>query len=141
MNKRCDLVARKLAKQQWGEVQRQEKYGEGVWWFDCCAHGGYIVDTDIYEFLREFNEFIYCGKNGRYGYAEEQHFAAFEEDCDFNIINYVLFDKIGKKLYKYRKNEAQSFEEFKKEILRESEANIKTWHPEKAEHYLSLKEK
>lgn len=141
MKTRNDLIARKLARQKWGEVQRQEKYGEGIWWFDCCAHGGYIIDTDVYKFLKDFNEFVYCRRNGRYGYTEEQHFAAFEEDCDFNIINYVLFDEVGKKLYKYRKNEEQSFEIFKEQILNEAAENIRRWYPEKAECYLSLKEK
>ena len=75
-------IARRMATQFWGEVQRQQKVGEGIWWFTTAGHGGFVVDTDVRPKLKEFNSKVYYGSGQRYYRYEEQHFAAFEEDCE-----------------------------------------------------------
>lgn len=73
-------IARRMAAQFWGPVQVQKKIGEGIWWFSTAGHGRIVVDTAVRTSLREFqSEVTY---RGRYCIPEEQHFAAFEEDCE-----------------------------------------------------------
>jgi hypothetical protein len=92
-------VMKRLASQQWGEVNRQKKILDGVYWFGCSGHGGYVVDTDKFPKAEDFEVDVFI----RYGSSKyrpsEQHFAIFEEDCDWAVIEYLypeVFSKVCK---------------------------------------------
>ena len=92
-------IARRMATQFWGEVQYQKKMAEGIWWFSTAGHGGFVVDTDLRPALKEFNSRVYYGVGQRYYIDEEQHFAAFEEDCEAVKVEWTypeIMDKISK---------------------------------------------
>ena len=87
-------VARRLASQKWGEVCTQRKAAPGIWWFSCSGHGGYIVDTDVHPEAavicgKDYTDTVYARYStkhwdGRF-WPSEQHFACFEEDCDWAV--------------------------------------------------------
>lgn len=87
-------VARRLASQKWGEVCSQRKVAPGIWLFSCSGHGGYIVDTDVHPEAatvrgKDYTDTVYARYStkrwdGRY-WPSEQHFACFEEDCDWAV--------------------------------------------------------
>lgn len=89
-------IARRYASQLWGTVNRQLKLTKGIWWFSCTGHGGYIVDTDVWSQLKSDNEpTIYLNRiemNKRDGVYDqtEQHFAAYEEDCDYLKVEWLV---------------------------------------------------
>ena len=94
-------TARKLARQLWGEVQQQTKLADGIWEYQTAGHGGIIVDNDVYPVMKKWNTPVSIKVNSRYGYSNEQHFSAFEEDAEWAIVGYLLYDKIvNKKNYK-----------------------------------------
>lgn len=89
--------ARRLAG-QWGEVQRQHKLADGIWEFSCSGHGGIVVDLDVYPEFSEWRDFVPLRNSGEgrfRGYQHEQHFAAFEEDCDWAIPYAFHFDLLA----------------------------------------------
>ena len=92
-------AARRMAAQHWGPVEKQCKVAPGIWWFSTCSHGGLIVDTDVREELRELNKPVF---KRNLAYVEDQHFAAFEEDCQAAIVEWVypeIIPEIQRKLF------------------------------------------
>lgn len=92
-------IARRMASQWWGPVQKQEKLGDGIWWFTTASHGGLVVDTDVRTALAEFKSTVLLRKDGEWARSDEQHFAAFEEDCDAALVEWVypsIMDKTAK---------------------------------------------
>jgi len=84
-----DLIARRLASQTWGDVQKQSKLGDGIWLFHTVGHGGYIVDTVRHPELSKYNSIVETRKeSGKYR-TSEQGFAAFEEDCMYAIVEWT----------------------------------------------------
>lgn len=81
-------IMQRLARQKWGNINQQRKIAEGVYWFDCVGHGGYIADIDMYPKAEEFQETVYIRRNSSKYYPCEQRFAAFEEDCDWSVLEY-----------------------------------------------------
>ena len=93
------VIARRMATQHWGPVERQCKIAPGIWWFSTAAHGGLIVDTDVRKELQEMNSTVY---KGGIDYVNDQHFAAFEEDCQAAIVEWVypsIIPEIQRKLF------------------------------------------
>jgi len=93
-------VARKLANQLWGDVDTQEKVLDGIWHFSCTSHSGYILDLDVYpqyeDIFERFRKHVQKSMGSdKYMYSE-QHFVAFEEDCDYAVLEFVLFDDFVK---------------------------------------------
>lgn len=128
---RNSTIARRLASQMWGEVQRQKSQIPGVWWFETASHGGYVVDVDLYPELKEFTQTVYVRKGKFSYYPQEQHFAPFEEDCDYAIVEYFMFDKIIHKLYKEYllcQKQTLSFEQFSKQYKERLEASLQEWN-------------
>lgn len=120
-------IARRMATQFWGQVQRQCKIGNGIWWFSTAGHGGFVVDTDVRPELAEFNSEVTC--NGMV-YCKEQHFAAFEEDCMATIVEWTYPDimpAIHKKICTLDKGPTETFVAERIETLRES---LERWYPE-----------
>lgn len=83
------VIARRFAKQMWGTVQGQKKLINGVWEYYTAGHGGIIVDTNEWPLLKEYNTIVFTRVNANTYYLSEQHFAAFEEDCDWAIPVYL----------------------------------------------------
>lgn len=98
-------TATKLARQLWGEVQHCHKLAPGVWEFTTASHGGIIVDNKLYPSTKKWNVWVETRKGSDWGYANEQHFSAFEEDADWAIAEYLLADVIDyEKMYReYKK--------------------------------------
>ncbi len=122
-------IARRLAAQTCGEVQKQQKIGKGIWSFYTAGHGGYIVDTDIHTSLKEYNGIVYTRSNSNRYYPHEQHFAAFEEDCDYAIVSWLYLDHVLPNLSKnYNLNGGYNrFMERQKEYAHNSLAR---WNPD-----------
>lgn len=120
-------IARRMATQYWGPVQRQCKIGDGIWWFSTARHGGIVVDTEVRPELAEYNSEV--ARNGLV-YYDEQHFAAFEEDCKAAIVEWTYPDimpAIHKKICTLDKGPTKTFVSERIEILRES---LQRWFPE-----------
>lgn len=94
-----EVIARRLASQTWGTVQQQQKIAEGFWSFSTAGHGGYVADTNVYPLLKPYQQTVLTHiKSGKY-YPHEQHFAPFEEDCDWAIPLY-LYPQLAEAEYK-----------------------------------------
>lgn len=91
-------IARRCASQAWGTVNHQYKLCCGIWWFSCSNHGGFVVDTDLWPQLKhECEPIIYLNlkemERNRGGYdPKEQHFASYEEDCDYAKVEWLVPD-------------------------------------------------
>lgn len=85
-------IAKRLARQQWGQINSEEKVVEGCWWFSCASHGGFIVDINKVELPVEvadtFSTIVKKRANSKKYRPHEQHFAVFEEDSAYVILLY-----------------------------------------------------
>ena len=125
------IAARRMAARHWGVVQKQCKLIPGIWWFSTCSHGGLVVDTDIRKELRELNTPVF--KRGLV-YVEDQHFAAFEEDCQAAIVEWVypeIIPEIQRKIFG-DDSSVQAFTEQRITLLRNS---LRYWNPDWLEKY------
>lgn len=90
-------IAKRLARQLWGEINEQKKVMKGVWYFSCSGHGGYVVDLNIHpQFSFKMTQVIKRG----YIYASEQHFAVLEEDCDWALFELEYYSHLNTNLDK-----------------------------------------
>lgn len=89
-------AAKRLAAKRWDTVQTQHKLADGIWQFETAGHGGIVVDTDIRPELSEWNEFVPIKIDSGVGRISEQHFAAFEEDCEAAIVEWIYAYNIWK---------------------------------------------
>ncbi len=124
-----EVTARRLASQMWGtDIQRQRKLADGIWWFTTNGHGGLIVDTAVRPELNEFNTGV--AYHGHF-YCNEQHFAAFEEDCMAALVEWTypeIIPAIQKELVEpYCSQPTEEFIRERTMILRESLAH---WNPD-----------
>lgn len=120
-------IARRMATQFWGAVQRQCKLAPGIWWFTTAGHGGLVVDTDVRPELAKFNSEV--SRNGLL-YCDEQHFAAFEEDCMAAIVEWTYPDimpAIHRKICTLDEGPTETFVSERIETLRES---LQRWYPD-----------
>lgn len=127
-------IARRLASQIWGDVQVQKYVREGIWSFSTSGHGGYILDLDCYpEFYDkfiQFYQFVRVRKDVLNGRRSEQHFAAFEEDCDFAVLEYVLLDLMAP-IFANDNNVLDSeYEEFYDEYRSSLLKSLEMWNKE-----------
>lgn len=91
-------IMRRLARQKWGGINSQRKVANGVYWFDCEGHGGYVVDFEKYPKVKDFKEIVETRYNSGSYYTCEQRFAVLEEDCDWAVLEY-LYPEIMEKNY------------------------------------------
>ena len=127
-------IARRLADQLWHEVQKQEKIAPGIWWFSCAGHGGIIVDIDVHPLAEPWKtQVLYRYK---WYYPDEQHFAAFEEDCDGPIAEWLYAGQIHTSIFRqsFGEKELDDSTWFRKRIdlLRKC---IERWNPEILDQY------
>ena len=121
------VVARRIATQFWGEVQSQRKVGDGIWWLTTAGHGGFVVDVAVRTELSEFKSEV--TRNGLV-YSDEQHFAAFEEDCMAVIVEWTYPDimpAVQKMLCAYYDGPAKECIAERIEIMRNS---LQRWNPD-----------
>ena len=127
-------IARRLATQIWGDVHSQKYVREGIWSFSTCSHGGYILDLDCYpEFydkFKQFCQFVRVSKEAHSGRRSEQHFAAFEEDCDFAVLEYVLLDLMAPMFANNRNVLDSEYEEFYNEYRSSLLRSLEMWNKE-----------
>lgn len=120
-------IARRLAAQYWGPVQRQRKLSNGIWWFTTAGHGGFVVDLDVRPELKEFQSDVFRRERL---YEHEQHFAAFEEDCMAPIVEWTypeIMASIQKALIEpYR---SMPFDEFVRERKEDLYSSLARWNP------------
>lgn len=123
-------IARKLANQSWGRILTQKKLLEGIWYFDCEGHGGYVVDTNIYPQFNQFYTPVFVRKNSIGIMLSEQHFAIFEEDCNYAIVEYVLFEQLAEILYEAFafNRKYKTFNDFKVEYKKSLLESLKKWN-------------
>jgi hypothetical protein len=107
-NKTNGNIARTMAKQSWGDVNRQRKILDGIWDFGCSGHGGYIVDINLFPKCEPWKDIVYFNYNKGTYYPSKQHFAIFEEDCNWAILEY-LYPEIAKKKYNNKNNWTENF--------------------------------
>lgn len=120
-------IARRMANQFWGDVEVQKMIAPGIWWFSTAGHGGFIVDTDVRQELREFNSEVY--KNGQC-YCREQHFAAFEEDCMAAIVEWT-YPEIMPKVFNWLVcSDIVGYNQFKEERIELLRSSLERWNPE-----------
>lgn len=122
-------IARRYAKILWGEVNHQNKLAEGVWLFDCSGHGGIIVDTDIHPsmFRGEGADQIPTKEDSGLLDLAEQHFAAYEEDCEAAKVEWLI-PAVRKKLYKHFQTE-KPFEDWWEERVQVLRDSLEQWNP------------
>lgn len=120
-------IARRLASQMWGKVQSQRKLLDGIWWFDCLGHGGIILDINKYpEFIG--NEQIVEKRKGSNTYVmHEQHFAPFEEDCEYAKVIWLYPDVLDNLSKRYDLKDKTLYE-WKMERLKIIEESLKKWN-------------
>lgn len=121
-------IARRLAAQTWGEVQYQRKLGPGIWLFETAGHGGYVVDTDIRPVFRGEEADVLIRANGHYLNLSEQHFAVFEEDCEYAKVEWLCPD-IFKRLSKLYEISCP-FEEWITQRRTTIRKSLERWNPE-----------
>ena len=124
-------TARKLASQLWGEVQHQRKLAEGIWMFDCSGHGGIITDINVRPETGFRKTFVYAYKGRIQGWAAEQHYAAFEEDCDAAMVEWMYASEIITEKYMshFVNEKGLSFSEWKSERIGILFESIARWNP------------
>lgn len=122
-------IARRLASQEWGpDVQSQRKLADGIWEFTTDGHGGIIVDINKYPQLAEFKSTVYIKRNSDYYYEHEQHFAAFEEDCQASIVEWN-FPYISKPLMKYyRGTQNLTYAQWQQQRLKSVYTSLQKWN-------------
>lgn len=105
-------IAKRLAKQVWGDVSSQKKIMPGAWYFSCASHGGYIVDLNLFPQFEDYrcvplyrNEWVRTSEN---------HFAILEEDC-----NFALFEYSYRYHKKFKREDFKKYEENLVELLKE----------------------
>lgn len=134
MAKSTATTARKLAAQYWGQPDSQKKLAEGIWMFSTPGHGGIVVDTDIRPEILKVKElsFVYTRAGSEFGYRNEQHFVALEEDCDACIAEWLYSeDIITPKYFRlYVHKEGEAFEEWKEKRLQCIKESLQMWNPE-----------
>lgn len=128
-------IARRLASQTWGEVQTQKKVAEGIWTYHTAGHGGYVVDTDIYPTLADHNETVYVRSDSNSYYPHEQHFAAFEEDCEFAKVEWLYPQILEKVIKQYTLKEGVTKEVWLKQRLTSLRASLERWNPDFLKKY------
>ena len=124
-------IARRMASQHWGPVEQQCKVASGIWWFSTCSHGGLIVDTNVRKELRALNTPVF---KRNLAYVEDQHFAAFEEDCQAAIVEWVypeIIPIIQRKLFQDA-TPAHVYTAQRIALLRDS---LRYWNPDWLEKY------
>lgn len=130
MNENSVAIARRLASQCWGEIQHQKKLGEGIWDFETAGHGGIVVDVAVRPELAEFKtEVLFALRNGKlFIRPSEQHFAAFEEDCEAVKVEWTYPSIMGAvaKLFKVE-GDIDEWKAKRKAVL---ENSLKRWNPD-----------
>ena len=121
-------IARRLASQTWGPVQFQRKAGPGIWFFSTASHGGYVVDTDIRPVFKGCETDVLIRAGGHYLYPNEQHFAVFEEDCEYAKVEWLCPD-IFKKMYR-SDNTGLPFDEWVTNRQAELRRSLEQWNSE-----------
>lgn len=125
------VIARRMAFQHWGPVERQCKLAQGIWWFSTASHGGLVVDTDVRKELQEMNSPVF---KRNLTYAEDQHFAAFEEDCQAAIVEWIypeIIPSIQIKLFQDN-TPVHTFAAERIAMLRDS---LQCWNPDWLKKY------
>lgn len=133
-NSKTVTIARRLASQMWGEIQGQLKVLEGIWWIDCSGHGGFILDTNLYPEFKKDEVIVTRHKNSNQYYTREQHFAPFEEDCEYAKVVW-LYPQVLDKFSKRYDLKDKTLEEWKEEILERVRKSLENWNPEFLEQY------
>lgn len=128
-------IAKRLATQMWGRPDHQHKLADGIWEFSTPRHGGIIVDIEVRPLLREYLTEVTLYR--KYAMDYEQHFAAFEEDCDAAIVEWVYGNEFHNKRFRsrYRSDPELSDKVFFEERLRLIKESLKRWHPEVLEKW------
>lgn len=124
------VIARRMASQYWGDVQYQKKRLKGVWQFDTAGHGGYIVDVAEHKELAEFAATVYIRRNSNYYNPEEQHFAAFEEDCMAAIVEWTLPQIVTEKFREQFVASDLPFDLWKERRFRILRQSLEQWNPD-----------
>ena len=119
-------IARRMASQFWGGVQVQRKTAPGIWWFSTAGHGGYVVDTAVRPALQEFNSEV--TRNGQC-YCDEQHFAAFEEDCMAAIVEWTYPEILPAVFEQLVCKDNIDFCQFKKKRIELLRSSLARWNP------------
>ena len=122
-------IARRMSSQLWGEVNSQLKVAEGIWLYSNSGHGGFIVDTNVYPELRGYESVVYIRNNSSYYRPSEQHFAPFEEDCEFAKIIW-LYPKVLKKMSKLYTLGDRTYKEWESDMLRLAKESLEQWNKE-----------
>lgn len=133
-NSKNVTIARRLASQMWGEVQGQQKVLDGIWWLTCSGHGGFILDTDLYPEFGEYKVIVTKHLNSNYYYSKEQHFAPFEEDCEYAKVIWLYPEVLDKFSRRYDLKD-KTLEEWKEEMLEMARKSLENWNPEFLEKY------
>ena len=123
-------IARRLASQMWGEVQTQLKVADGIWSYTTAGHGGFIVDIYLHPELAEYKSVVYRDRRTNEYFPSEQHFAPFEEDCEYAKVIW-LYPYVLKKLSKnYSKVDKTNFEKWQQEQLGYAKRSLEQWNPD-----------
>lgn len=128
MKNESATIARRLAAQMWGPVQRQKKVGPGIWTYTTAGHGGYVVDTDIRPQFKGDETIVFIRDGSNYYHPNEQHFAAYEEDCEAAKVEWLCPDIFRRLITLYEPN--CPYEEWVRhrfELLRRS---LEQWNSE-----------
>ena len=130
-------TARKVASQTWGNVQHQRKLADGIWFFDTDRHGGIVTDFNVRPETRFMERFVYTRVGSSYGLCHEQHYAAFEEDCDACCVEWLYASEIMTKNYMnfFVGTEEMSLADWKKERLSIIKNSLVRWNPGFLEKY------
>ena len=91
-------IMKRLARQVWGMINHQKKIMDGVYWFDCAGHGGYIIDNEKFPKLKEYERTVYIREGSSKYYPCEQRFSPMEEDCAWAVAEY-LYSEILENAY------------------------------------------
>lgn len=123
-------LAKKLSRQRWSEVHSFKKLDKGIWYSSNAAHGGYVVDTDEVEgvphkVLEEFKSTVFIRKNSNKYRRDNQHFATFEEDNAWAVLEHHRPDLMEKQFEKFDWNvdsasdydNKEEFIEWRKELI------------------------
>lgn len=122
-------IARRLASQTWGKVVKQRKLLEGVWEFDCERHGGIVVDVRRYPMFGK-PETVYISGNSNQYRPTEQHFKAFEEDLEVNIVIYHLPEIVSKLEKRYNWKKSKTVDQWCHDVLVTAQQVVKRDYPE-----------
>lgn len=130
MAKDTATVARRLASQMWGEVQGQLKVDDGIWSFHTAGHGGFVVDTEVHPELKEYNTTVYINAKSNSYYPSEQHFAPFEEDCEYAKVIWLYPYTLKKMMKNYRVAEGVTFSQWQQDRLQGVKRSLEQWNPD-----------